>query len=371
MTEQDKQKLQGIQVLRGLAACYVFLFHLWPYAGQSEYMSRSIAGIASWGLSGVDVFFVVSGCVMWHTTRTSCGWAAQRRFIMRRFSRIYLGYWPFLALALILYSWGMPAVIEKKNLAGSLLLTETSMFKLVIGVSWSLVYELYFYLLFSVLLLIGVVARRVIVLLAFLLLVASNLLLYVCGPGAMLSNGFGAWGFFMSPLVAEFLAGAILGAWINSGFGKRQFTVNLFGGLLMLSIGVWLAGHEPDIKLVEILRFLSLGIAASGLVLIVLAIECAQKIKWPAMLCRLGDQSFAIYLGHALAIDLAAVLGLLDAKTMTGPFAAPAIALLFFSVLLFSRYHYRYIERPLYQAFCEIVDKRKIIPPSLPASGTI
>jgi exopolysaccharide production protein ExoZ len=66
----------GIQYLRGLAATAVLLFHL----------SERFGGELKVGSAGVDVFFVISGFIMWVTTAGK-KWSPQQ-FMGRRFIRI-------------------------------------------------------------------------------------------------------------------------------------------------------------------------------------------------------------------------------------------------------------------------------------------
>ncbi len=52
------------------------------------------------GFTGVDVFFVSSGYVMWLVSARDRGGRDAVAFCARRFSRIYTGYWPAFALTL-------------------------------------------------------------------------------------------------------------------------------------------------------------------------------------------------------------------------------------------------------------------------------
>lgn len=207
-------RLDGLQALRGIAAGYV-LFHLVPVSGLGA-ASPALKELARWGFSGVDLFFVLSGFVMWHTTHDESGGAAARRFLQKRFARIYLGYWPWLALTFALFALFAPEALEGKNLIGSLLLLEPDDLRLVVSVAWPLSYELYFYALFAGLLL----RRRARVFLVGLGLpgvAVLNLWLLTCCPNT-LSGGATGGGFFFSPFVAEFFAGSLLAIAYRAGF---------------------------------------------------------------------------------------------------------------------------------------------------------
>jgi len=147
--------LNNIQALRFYAAFAVVLYHSRKIFTELGCQGDGFLYWAQFGNAGVDVFFVISGYVMWHTT---CGSArtvaASAEFLRRRLFRIYLGYWPFyfLAAAVIL-------VLAERNLDNiywvkSFLLFNPTIRHQVLGVAWTLSYELYFYIMFSRLLLL-------------------------------------------------------------------------------------------------------------------------------------------------------------------------------------------------------------------------
>ena len=77
--------LSSIQVLRGIAAVMVVMFH-----GLGFQI----------GSSGVDIFFVISGFIMFHTNRNAFGLTgAAILFFKRRLLRIAPLYWLCTAFA--------------------------------------------------------------------------------------------------------------------------------------------------------------------------------------------------------------------------------------------------------------------------------
>lgn len=54
----------GIQYLRGIAALMVVIFHLEPQLNRMNYSGPWLPGLSS----GIDIFFVISGFIMWTTT---------------------------------------------------------------------------------------------------------------------------------------------------------------------------------------------------------------------------------------------------------------------------------------------------------------
>lgn len=82
-------ELVGIQILRGIAASLVVLHHSLEEAGASAVPPTSSDWLTTFGASGVDIFFVISGFIMLHTSYRS-GRAPVRStdFMVRRISRI-------------------------------------------------------------------------------------------------------------------------------------------------------------------------------------------------------------------------------------------------------------------------------------------
>ena len=64
---------------------------------------KSFEIVASWGFTGVDLFFVISGFIMAHTTfHEKRTFSNAKTFVKHRALRIFLGYWPFLGFEIVL-----------------------------------------------------------------------------------------------------------------------------------------------------------------------------------------------------------------------------------------------------------------------------
>ena len=149
-------KLQWIQALRAIAASLVLIAHL----GQEE-ADAFAAGLApAWtlaGVSGVDLFFVISGFVMVYVTRgtTHGAPAIAGRFLYSRAARIYPPYWLFTALAIAGYFIfdGLSRSLGELDLVRDILLIPGEE-PPVLLVGWTLIHEMYFYIVFTGLLLL-------------------------------------------------------------------------------------------------------------------------------------------------------------------------------------------------------------------------
>ena len=146
------KNLQLIQLLRGIASLLVVLLHC--SANLSEALPRHFLGnIFLFGGSGVDIFFVLSGFIITYTNLNFIGKPAYYLlFIKRRIIRIYPTYWIIISIFLLLQVL-LPSFyrthfsFDLTNVLSTYLLLPGHI--MVNGVSWTLSYEIFFYLLFS------------------------------------------------------------------------------------------------------------------------------------------------------------------------------------------------------------------------------
>ena len=113
-----------------------------------------------WG-AGVDLFFIISGFIMFHTTsETFCQPNASRSFIRRRVIRIVPLYWLYTTGVVLLLAFAPRLFASTQfdwlNVISSyfFLLSKNSAGQIgtVMQTGWTLCFELYFYLLFAILL---------------------------------------------------------------------------------------------------------------------------------------------------------------------------------------------------------------------------
>lgn len=146
-----------IQILRGFAAVSVVIFHcignVRHYTGEEEHW---LLQLFRHGGSGVDLFFVISGFIIYHSTHRSD--ASRSQFLSRRLKRIVPIYWIFTAVFLLAV-FAFPSIATKasdvtglRGLESLLFLTFASGTPPIIYVGWSLEFEVFFYLVVALLL---------------------------------------------------------------------------------------------------------------------------------------------------------------------------------------------------------------------------
>lgn len=147
-----KQRLAGLDALRGLAALAVMVYHYTGtkagHAGSHE--SRQLVHLQY----GVHLFFAISGFVIFLTLEKSRSWSD---FVISRFARLYPPFWVCLALTwLVVLAFGLPGrETSVRDLAWNVTMVPTllnlTLFRggdpvaPVDGVYWSLQVELMFY----------------------------------------------------------------------------------------------------------------------------------------------------------------------------------------------------------------------------------
>lgn len=149
-TAVQVSRLQGFEGLRAIAALSVFAFHLLPRTGLpwKHWVLRQLTTDLN---TGVVVFFVISGFLLYLPfSRALAGLTRRvelRGYFVRRAVRIYPAYWLALAATMLVIKPNVPFSDFGDAMRNVLLVQTYSRHGTSgLGVSWSLVVELSFYL---------------------------------------------------------------------------------------------------------------------------------------------------------------------------------------------------------------------------------
>jgi len=286
----------SVQALRGLAAVGVVLFHLLPF--EAKYLPGSAIrpeGFSA-GAAGVDVFFTLSGFVVTWTTMASAGGVGEaQRFLLRRLMRIYPPYWCVCAVLLVVLA-AAPDLLGRAAppyIATSLLLLPCAGRPLLL-VAWTLVFEVYFYLVFAGVLSIGRSGRMRTVLLGGWVLAVLVLRLWLRPSRSQVTLDL-----VLSPLVLEFAAGCAAAFLCRADISARLgWAALLFGALSLVAALVWSA------SLLAMPWWRVAAFGTSSALLLTGCVACDRIVSrvLPRVLCRLGDSSYSLYLSHLLSI---------------------------------------------------------------------
>ncbi|MDB5458081.1 MAG: acyltransferase [Caulobacter sp.] len=328
--------LLNIQVLRALAAYLVVFVHLeglFVLAGAGK-------GATLAGNGGVHIFFVISGLLMVATTRRPGQTASG--FFRARLARVAPLYWlvtlAVFALALVAPGLFQSTTADLTHLAKSLAFIPyrrpDGIMDPVVFVGWTLNYEMAFYALFA----LGMMLpnRRVALTLTFGVLIAAVAIGLALHPRAPLA------GFYTASIQLEFVAGMALALVLDRLPGSatwRRLCIPLgVAALIAMLLGPML---WPRLDL-----SLMFGPPAVLIVFSALVAEKTGLVAGQAWLQRLGAASYSIYLTHYFCTQ--AVIKLCE---RFNPFGAPgviafgALALLLVAAVGLT-VHYL-VERPL------------------------
>jgi exopolysaccharide production protein ExoZ len=281
-----------IQILRFFAALAVVAFHAWGIAPDGFKVSDSaIAFALSYGGHGVDLFFVISGFIIFYATHSAKLTPAE--FLRRRVERIVpLYYFVIVAVTILALTlpatFGTPDWFTPRHILKSLaFIAFTDGEMPVIYVGWSLEYEMYFYLVVALLMALTRDVWRNIVMAFSALAVIGR----IPGVGAALGN----YAFFTDPMILEFVLGVIAGSVFVIGRVSWPMSVSA-----ACAIAALLATDPTNRVIVFAIPSACLVAAA--------AFVGRSRIdpSWPERaLARLGDASYSIYLAQVQTVSLA------------------------------------------------------------------
>ncbi len=331
----------GIQILRGIAATLVVFHHSLE---ESLAISGKIAPdwLIAVGACGVDIFFVISGFIIYSVTygREPRNPEPAPAFLLKRFIRIFPLYWICLLATLALWSSGYfyrSLHLDAHILGSSVFLFPSS--KLIIGVAWTLVYEMYFYYLFSITLYIRNARISVLTTTA---LIGGGLLLSNLLPAGDLQH------FLSNPIALEFCFGLILSYFIHSqALGGAWLRYLWLPGLILMGGAAVFAENKYSSTAGPAANIRYLAWGSPALLVTVSFIKMRfDKSLLNRILLPIGDASYSIYLTHpTMMIVFATLIKYHFLTSVPYPIILPllfVVICIVFGLLI----HY-FIERPI------------------------
>jgi peptidoglycan/LPS O-acetylase OafA/YrhL len=349
--------LINVQFLRFAAAMMVVFYHTSSHVRASGIEQGMLFSLSeAVGFAGVDIFFVISGFIMAHTTATSAGAKASWAFARRRLARIYSGYWPFFLIALAVFAWANPEQLKMASLVRSWFLWPAN--NLLLAVSWTLIFELFFYVVYTLLIFCSE-DRRTLMLKFFLVFIMawstySQFGRHAYDMGHLEFMSLAEY-YMLSPYLAEFLAGAIVAVWLRHHPDKHGWTW-LAAGCVCFVLAGWvnkeMFAGEIEQGYHVFFRVLLFGSAS---LMILTGLVRLERAAWKAPVrfsVLVGGASYAIYLSHTLVLTISQYLGFNSFAGGLGDWPARLLFIgLTLIILAYSVAHYRIFERPLHQRF--------------------
>ena len=281
-----------IQILRLLAAVTVVAFHAWGVAPEGHKVPEGILAFAlAHGGHGVDLFFVISGFIIFYATHRAD--LTPGEFLRRRVERIvplyYLVTFTVVILAVTLpETFGAEGWYTPRHILKSLAFIAFADGEMpVVYLGWSLEYEMYFYLAVALLMATTRDAWRNVVMIFSALAILGRI------PGV--DAALGHYALFTDPMILEFVFGIIAAMiFVN---GKVDWPIGIATACAGLAV---LAADPAD-------RAIVFGLPSACLVVAAAFVSRRRSIlSWPErILARLGDASYSIYLAQVQTVSLA------------------------------------------------------------------
>ena len=343
-----KTDLHWIQALRGIAALMVLFFHMHPHWDLSPILSAT-STITRWGFSGVDIFFTLSGFVVYRSALRTIPESGIKPFAIKRLRRIYLGYWPVLLLIALTTVWTYQESLPPlQKIIFSTLLLYPNIWDNWLPPAWSLTMEIYFYLWIIPIAVVPTRYRIKAIVLIMLVLAAWGIAWVIIDPQGVF-EGNQPLRYGLTGLGLEFLAGVLVAHAYDRRapiFRTRQTTIPLC--LLLIASGFAVGSMSPFFDRVEVMRAASFGVVGVATLVIALCLE-QTRFSPPTWLVAVGDASYSLYLLHTFLLDASGrmrmSLGISEPQSLLFFLLGLPVAIVVISMLWF-----RCIERPLLQA---------------------
>ena len=319
---QSTPRFHRIQALRFFAAAAVVVYHTQLtlssyFPGQRRFL------ILEFGANGVDLFFVISGFIIFYIGSTRETVASV--FIVRRIERIVPMYWMMTA---VVFALSYVPGVARGTAPSSLHFLQSVLFMSwangpaaypVLNVGWTLEYEMLFYAITAITM---ALAKRPWAVGAIIIL-------------ALVSTGHGTSFFLQNPIIIEFVFGMTIASFL---YQRRLFPWLLAGTLLVL-VTLPMAGPAW--------RVWTFGLGSAGVVSLAIFMDLRKNYRG-SILAELGNASYSIYLIHVIVISFAAKLMAKVAPTMSVFVVIPLVSMF---AIICGYAVYRFIEKRLIAAF--------------------
>ena len=306
-------KLQNLQILRGLAALLVVVDHTIGIINAQNYNNQLLEKF-SWSLGalGVTIFFVISGFIMLYSVGDKFGGIfSVVNFLVKRIIRIVPLYWIFTVLMVAKDILSSDSILLDEIIKSLFFIpyiaNNSNIFQSIVGPGWTLNYEMYFYLLFSLSLFFQKNIGKNLIFIIFLSIIIIGTLHKSIFNVDAPKNIFE---FYTDLLTINFALGVLLAKYINyinfkdNGFMNKLWLVIIMFFICLYEI-IFYYFYKFDTNFIS--RVL-LSFIAVFIVLIAASTKssCVDYLSKTGVI--IGEASFSIYLSHIFAFGLIQVI---------------------------------------------------------------
>ncbi|WGL99916.1 acyltransferase (plasmid) [Arsenophonus sp. aPb] len=287
---------KNIQALRGIAALIVFFSHLLCTKNElsSPWIFRTVSIICP---AGVDIFFVLSGFIVTLSAINSSSnfmdIKSSLMFFLRRVMRIYPAYLIILFLTFFISPpvWLSPDWLPHYPVYRLATLTTSINYKVM--VAWTLAFEMFFYLVLSIIIFFG--KKKFSVILFSWVFIEIILISYFNS----VDKSYAEW-VPLNPQIIQFCTGSLMALFIKSityQYGRTILFSGFFIFIIMcyvnMNLGSWNAWN----------RTLTLTLPSAMIVYGAIATDLGKSFSFGKQFIWLGNISFSMYLWHQLTFQ--------------------------------------------------------------------
>lgn len=293
----SKKIINSIQFLRGFAALLVVIHHTGGYVKRYFEPTVLFEDKFSIGFAGVDLFFVISGFIIHFTSKKYIDNPTKlKEYLQKRFTRVYPIYW-IITTILFLSSWLIVQILNKNIFSIGYPNTFIAYIQTYLlfplhfainPVTWTLSYELFFYLCFALI----IISKRLWII-PVIILAISFYNIFINIP-EIVEVELNYYNFVFSGYNFEFMLGFL----IFQFYEKIKISNTISIILIMIAVIIialfgYSIGDYDSYK-----RVLTFGIPSGLILLSLLNLEQNKAISFPKFTLILGDASYTLYLIH-------------------------------------------------------------------------
>lgn len=285
------KRIPSLDYLRGYAAALIMVYHYMSWSGQENFFHFFLGKI---GFYGVEVFYILSGYTLAHVYNSSNlrSPAALKRFYIKRFFRIFPLLWLVIILTIVLRAEGLPDIdVLIINITGLFSVYRIDEY-IALG-SWSIGNELFFYLIFPVLM---IAKKKSLVIVLSILIFGAFVFFLLPDMRPLTLTGF-EWKGYINPLnhLAFFYVGILL--------FRAQIQWSKVLSLTMIAIVLLLLTFMPYTERNEVVfgfERLYYGLGMCSIVIALVSIPRYTNEFLHRVSEHLGKISYSVYLLHPL-----------------------------------------------------------------------
>jgi exopolysaccharide production protein ExoZ len=340
------KKINSIQFLRGLAALIVVIYHTAGYIKVNYIPYVFLGDFFNFGFAGVDLFFVISGFIILFTSKNYINTPSSLiLYLKKRLVRVYPIYWLILSILFSL-SWLIIFVLNKNvfktEFPNSFFSYLSTIFLLpkhlaINAASWTLSYELYFYLIFAL-----IIVSKKLKFIPVIILVISFYNSVILNPDAYFVKPT-YFTFFFSGYNFEFMFGAL----ICQFYQKINFPKTI--SIIIILISTWVItqlGHQVgDFDTYK--RIITFGIPSALILLSILNLEKNYGMTFLKFFVILGDASYVLYLIHFPMMLLLNKIPILLGHSFSLNIEIYFSCFIIIAIVFTSIYLHKWVEKPL------------------------